>query len=1161
MLMENSNMTKQCSTYLQLFKGNEEHISQQGDNFYHPIHKPLGEYYLNHHFNGNATFGLYLLTKESNCHLVCIDIDIDKKDLNNTDFKSPSTKYEYLSNQLNTVLKALQNDLRFPDNSILLEETGGRGYHIWIFLSEPISGNTAISFGSVLKSFLDFDVEFFPKQGELTKKRKYGNLIKLPLGVHKKYGSRSTFFKLYSHGPIFNETFDENIKHLEQINTVDPEFINKIIEAYKDVVTIKDQAIIPEDYSKSIRVFYKGTPDFHTSKCNALGGIWTKAMNGEELSHSETFHFANVMLSVKNQKQVIHELIKTTYSSSYSFNKTEEEISRILPLNPTSCNALYQHGICPGYCKPSIKKKVEDPLAPNTSPCSVWLTRDRFSVRIDRKDLGLNIGRIESVKRSYFRLKQYHEHEDSLFFDPFDFELFENKLEENCQVISHALKQKVPLDLTGYLKVQIPKKLDEELVLQKRGMSYSTIFDQVPIQSVFDVIAPFLEHSFNDCSYGYRWNSDSATPLRIFEDWHVAYPKFRAEIMESILKNPNGYHACCDIKGYYDHIKHDILIQQIRQDITDPYISDFIEKIIQQHEHEVGRRTGLPQGPAYARILANLYLTDLDNYISEITVGYFRYVDDFVLLFETEEKAKSGIDSIVARLDQLGLELSQDKDKAPTIEKNINLSKILKTLDKIQYGILESTRNIQHYEPEMIEEFYDAVQRHSGTPGDFNQLIKINDALPSLLYIISQESSSLHPFKGTIMGIVGFLIKKHWFFPKRLKIVFYRLLELETNKMLFLDLWDRMEDAHKVYFLLSVFGCFKNDKIYSELLEELLQRALNDDDPFVFGLAISMTVRHGLDVEHRDLINVVIGRIQANKNTWFEIAKFVGDINYLSLKDEDKETIRKLVHRESPYLLKTLLLNRLQSFPKTYLDSKYLESLISDFYPLLVPSVTNLLSEAEDKSVFLDATISFMSLNQVYRDLGLSLLKKSISKRLSTAGITDIENLKELYNSISDKEVRDSLLRVLGQAYNYETLYDIDFAKTHTQIGRYNGCFLFEHLEDRHEYCYMELIPEERIQEFLWNDITSIRKELQSLSEKEVFSPLNIYYDNCKKEISIHFKTSEKHVKADKDQFTLETQSIIKLLKFVSNAFKKALFFRKVTGKVPLITIENLLFK
>ena len=208
-----------------------------------------------------------------------------------------------------------------------------------------------------------------------------------------------------------------------------------------------------------------------------------------------------------------------------------------------------------------LKKKVEDPLSPNTSPCSVWLTRDRFNVKTDRKDLGLNIGRIESVKRSYFRLKQYHEHEDSLFFDPFDFELFENKLEENCQVISHALKHKVPLDLTGYLKVQIPKKLDEELVLQKRGMSYSTIFDQVPIQSVFDIIAPFLEHSFNDCSYGYRWNSDSATPLRIFEDWHVAYPKFRAEILESILKNPNGYHACCDIKGYSDHIKHDILIQ------------------------------------------------------------------------------------------------------------------------------------------------------------------------------------------------------------------------------------------------------------------------------------------------------------------------------------------------------------------------------------------------------------------------------------------------------------------------------------------------------------------------------------------------------------------------------------------------------------------------
>ena len=49
-------------TYLDYFKGREDYFAYQGETYYCPIHKPLSEYYLEKHFDGMATFGIYALT-------------------------------------------------------------------------------------------------------------------------------------------------------------------------------------------------------------------------------------------------------------------------------------------------------------------------------------------------------------------------------------------------------------------------------------------------------------------------------------------------------------------------------------------------------------------------------------------------------------------------------------------------------------------------------------------------------------------------------------------------------------------------------------------------------------------------------------------------------------------------------------------------------------------------------------------------------------------------------------------------------------------------------------------------------------------------------------------------------------------------------------------
>ena len=62
--------------YLQLFRGREDCFAQQGEDWYFPVPRTLDEFYVRCHLEGDATFGLYVLTGASCCHLVCIDIDI-----------------------------------------------------------------------------------------------------------------------------------------------------------------------------------------------------------------------------------------------------------------------------------------------------------------------------------------------------------------------------------------------------------------------------------------------------------------------------------------------------------------------------------------------------------------------------------------------------------------------------------------------------------------------------------------------------------------------------------------------------------------------------------------------------------------------------------------------------------------------------------------------------------------------------------------------------------------------------------------------------------------------------------------------------------------------------------------------------------------------------
>ena len=407
-----------------------------------------------------------------------------------------------------------------------------------MFFENPIEGYDAIYLNEILKAKLDFSFEFFPKQPVLNEKRKYGNLIKLPLGEHKKYNQRSKFFTFEKDQIIFLESVENNLALIEKTVKVTKNEFLETIESFKTTIKYDSKPFIKVEFEPNNRKLYIKNLSKLFNGCNAINRLKVKAHNGEALSHLELFHLVNTMLSLKDTKDDIHNLIRSSFKKEYSYKITKKELSLLRKLQPANCKTLINQNICKGYCKPEFKKRNEDESLRNTSPLHSQIPIVDNNKGISSATLLENICELENIRLAYYRLREYHKNEDALFYDEFDFEFFENDFDTNIQQVSLMIKNKVEIPFIEYEKVTVPKKLDEKGEMVTRGMAYSSVFDQVIVQAIFNVIGGILESNFENSSYGYRLNVNNKNSYNIFEDWRDKYPSFRNNVLNK-LREPD----------------------------------------------------------------------------------------------------------------------------------------------------------------------------------------------------------------------------------------------------------------------------------------------------------------------------------------------------------------------------------------------------------------------------------------------------------------------------------------------------------------------------------------------------------------------------------------------------------------------------------------------
>lgn len=231
---------------------------------------------------------------------------------------------------------------------------------------------------------------------------------------------------------------------------------------------------------------------------------------------------------------------------------------------------------------------------------------------------------------------------------------YQNSFDKNVDQLITRLKK-------GSYKAKLVKRKHIPKAPGKtRPLGIPVIEDKLLQTTASDLLSAIYEQDFYDLSYGYRPKRGSRQAA---DDLAVRLQFGRC-----------GYVVEADIKGFFNHIDHDILLDMITQRVDDkPFIrliSKWLKAGILEEDGTLDYpEEGTPQGGSISPILANIYLHYAidDWFVKEVKphcqgdVVMCRYADDFVCAFQSRADAQLFYSELPKRLAQFNLQVAEEK--------------------------------------------------------------------------------------------------------------------------------------------------------------------------------------------------------------------------------------------------------------------------------------------------------------------------------------------------------------------------------------------------------------------------------------------------------------------------------------------------------------------
>ncbi|HID56041.1 TPA: group II intron reverse transcriptase/maturase [Candidatus Poribacteria bacterium] len=314
---------------LEIFSGREgafavEGIDSMGVRVFRRVDRQIRTSDIKEHIQGRKTVGVYLLRLNNTVSFAVVDVDISRRYLLRADDQE---KEELLRRTHQDALRIAAAAEKLGVKCYI-EDSGYKGRHCWFFFQEPIKGETAKEFLQRIteqagKPSPSINWELFPQQTRV-KENQFGQLIKLPLGVHSKSGRRCL---------LLDEAglpYEDQMGVLKNVEPIPPEKVNRIL----NIKTAIDP--FGEDESWIVEMF----PDMELtvkviSGCNVLKFLCKKSKETNWLEHHERLLILRTVGHLGEEgKRAIHAIMRHTLN--YSERITDRFISRLEPY-PLSC--------------------------------------------------------------------------------------------------------------------------------------------------------------------------------------------------------------------------------------------------------------------------------------------------------------------------------------------------------------------------------------------------------------------------------------------------------------------------------------------------------------------------------------------------------------------------------------------------------------------------------------------------------------------------------------------------------------------------------------------------------------------------------------------------------------------------------------------------------
>jgi len=364
---------------------NDVYAVQNSDGSYHTVQSPLTT---DVYISDDTTVGAYQLDAKNQVKWVCFDIDINKNALARVGnitaiFEQP----------LRQQVQNIQNVLHKAGFQTLVEFSGMKGYHIWIIFDSPVSAS------QVRKCFLELENKFelvderlhwevFPKQ-DLLRNGGYGNLVKLPLQLHRKSNRKSYFV---------DENFHEFLPVDIPMNS-------------KDLLESSIVSVGKIDFSN---VQIPGAKvENMVSKCEQFRKLEDKAIKTGYLNHDERIWFSNLLLPFgKDGRNYIHRIFSKLkdYNNSYTENQLNS-----LHGKPSRCSVMCGQDRCLSISETEYKSpfglsfnkkkpdtmgvKCKDFFLTGKSILELGIINDVFFIEEVARDTFLRIVKVETPEQ------------------------------------------------------------------------------------------------------------------------------------------------------------------------------------------------------------------------------------------------------------------------------------------------------------------------------------------------------------------------------------------------------------------------------------------------------------------------------------------------------------------------------------------------------------------------------------------------------------------------------------------------------------------------------------------------------------------------------------------------------------------------------------------